>query len=438
MSHQTALPRRLTKLLLALATLFAIACGDGPTTPLGDDFTIEVVSGDGQKGLPEWTLAEQIALRVVDREGVPAAGVTIDFQVSAGGGRTSISSIVTSGLGFATVAWTLGSSAGATQTLTASVRSGSGSVQIQATLLTPAQSDLVVVHGVLGSVTGFVLFKDGPSLQVVGRQGTQDTLLYLPPAQTSGSEIVVFARGNRPLRLAPTWTAAVDTIHVTLLPPVEIDIDFHVQEGTLVDRMETMESQLATTNSIWFNQGMGLVVGTVTVIDETDPPRDVPVVSNGLCNGATSEGAIRIDHVSSIDGGQFTGWGCWNGRIYLGVGTERFPNLLAHELGHTFTLEHAATGMMFPSQPQTDIREGEIFRAHFHQQSALNTIFGAQPSEQRRNCSQVPGPCLPESLDLGSIVIALAADGSAMFEDIRFNGLGPVIDGVGREKFPGR
>jgi len=438
MSRYETLSRRPTRLLLALATLAATGCGDGPTTPGGDDFTIEVISGSGQSGLSGWTLAEQIAVRVADREGVPAAGVTVDFQVATGGGTISVPSILTSGLGLATVTWTLGPSAGATQNLTASVRSGSGSVQIQATALTPAQSDLVVVHGVLGSLTGFVLFKDGPSLQIVGRQGTQDTLLYLPPAHTTGSDIVVFARGNRPLRVAPTWTAAVDTIHVTLLPPVEIDIDFHVQAGALVDRMETMENQLATTNNIWFNQGMGLVVGTVTVIDETDPPRDVPVVSNGLCTGATPGGAIRIDLISSIDGGQFTGWGCWNGRVYLGVGTERFANLLAHELGHTFTLEHTATGMMFPSQPQTDVREGEIFRAHFHQQSVLNTIFAAQPSEQRRNCSVVPGPCLPESLDLGSSVITLAADGSPMFEDIRFNGLGPVVDGIGREKFPGR
>jgi len=65
------------------------------------------------------------------------------------------------------------------------------------------------------------------------------------PADAPGIEVVVFGRGNRPLRVAPNWTKFIDTAHVTLLPPVAVDIDFVVWAGDFETRRQVMQALLA-------------------------------------------------------------------------------------------------------------------------------------------------------------------------------------------------
>lgn len=406
--------RRTAALALPLLVL-AAACGDGqgptePSTPSAPH--MEVVQGDAQRGLAGYDLLQPVTVKVLDADGMPIRGVVVHFEAVSGGGSTLPTTRTVDVDGKASTSWRLGSPLGV-QRLRAVVMSDTTvAADAEATALGPDEVDLMVVHGALAPLTGFVLIRpDGSGLDVLLARRWSDTLVYVPPLPEAQPGVVLFGLGNRPLQTWPTWTAGVDTVDVSLQPPVAVDVAFDVQAGTFEEQKQVMESQLAAAEKVWSDQGMGLVVGNVTYRDRTDSTREVPVSSNGLCSGLTVGDEVSVTVVTSIDAGRYDGWGCWSGHIWLSLGTPRYPRLLAHELGHTFTLVHTTTGLMYPSSPGTEVREGEIYRAHFDDQSVLNTIFGSEPPESRRPChgaTPIMPICLPEALDF-SRMVAVAA-----------------------------
>ena len=90
--------------------------------------SVEVVSGDGQKGRPGRLLADDVVVRVADGGGSPIEGTEVAF---AGDGTVEPASAVSDTAGLARTAWTLGDAEGA-QVLTAAVAEGP-SAQITAT-----------------------------------------------------------------------------------------------------------------------------------------------------------------------------------------------------------------------------------------------------------------------------------------------------------------
>ena len=69
---------------------------------------ITLLGGDGQQASMGATLPEPVVMRVEDAEGSPAAGVTVRFQVTGGGGSVSPTEMVTNGAGQVETFWTLG------------------------------------------------------------------------------------------------------------------------------------------------------------------------------------------------------------------------------------------------------------------------------------------------------------------------------------------
>ena len=97
--------------------------------------------------------------------------------------------------------------------------------------------------------------------------------------------------------------------------------------------------------------------------------------------------------------------------IAAGAGSE----LLAHELGHDLALEHIddrvadfdPTNIMHSaSNIREFLTEGQLFRAHLRQNSALNLVYGARPGLPIRNCDRDT-----LTLDCPSIAKRLWADG---------------------------
>jgi hypothetical protein len=381
------------------AALLSLSCSDVPTEPTATDLELEMVGGDGQSGVPGWKLSEALVVRVRDEEGLPVSGINVTFE-ARGGGHTSSAREVTGDLGTAVSSWTLGENSALDQEVLVSLQDGSAQGVFRATSLSPEETDVLVVRGALGPLTGLVVSPPGSGLEADLVRHQSDTLFHLPELE-AGASLVVFSSANRPLLSVPTWTSAIDTVVVELEPPVSIDLDIHVRTGTFSLQREIMLEQLENTELVWATEGVGVTLGEVAFEDDTDPIRTVNKLSAGICSNLTLKDAIQIDVVSTINSGQYTGWGCWAGQIFMANGTRNFPYLLAHELGHTFTLVHTFFGMMFPTPPGTSVNEGEIFRAHFHRWSSLNTIFAGQAEELRRDCS-AQGVCFPESLNLGA------------------------------------
>ena len=428
------------------AVLLAVVlggCGDGVVDPGPDDgwdalraTSVVVVDGGGQKGLEGEILPQPVRVRALDEAGRGVPGVHIRFDVVGGAGTALNLTGITDGAGNAATRWRMGPASSSPQRLMASVEGAAEGlgVVVEATSVRPDQADLVVVHGASGPLKGFVLIREtAAGVGLVQERLSADTVLVVQPQDFAGVDLVVFAPSNRPLRVAPEWTTGADTVHVTLQPPVPVDISFTVRVGVFEDQKRAIEEQLAATEWVWTTGGMGVRLGEIRYEDATGTGADSLIVSQGLCSGRVPGSAIEVTYVSTIDAGRYDGWGCWSGHVFMSLHSRAYPYLLAHELGHTFTLEHTVEGLMYPSLPGSVVRDGETFRAHFHQSSVLNSIFDAQPQSMRRACTylQPTSPCLRDDYRLGAGPIALVAARAALHDGLRRGGR--PLDGVEEE-----
>ena len=131
---------RLLRRLAAAATtaLLLFACAkDSPSalTRVGPPAQLSVVSGDAQSGIVGQELSQPLVVKVVDANGSAIQGQVVNFRVTAGGGSVFAGSANTNAEGVAQERWTLGTTAGAEQTVEArAVDSNTGQALVFATL----------------------------------------------------------------------------------------------------------------------------------------------------------------------------------------------------------------------------------------------------------------------------------------------------------------
>lgn len=96
---------RMTRMLLAVAVLGGVAaCADATDSDPGAA-SLQYVGGNGQEVLASGILPEPLRVRVLDRDGDPVAGVTVQWSASAG--TLSAAQAVTDADGVASTTWTL-------------------------------------------------------------------------------------------------------------------------------------------------------------------------------------------------------------------------------------------------------------------------------------------------------------------------------------------
>jgi Big-like domain-containing protein len=106
----------------AVATfLIANSCGDSSTGPkqAGPPAQVDIVSGDGQEGTVGKELPKAVVAKVVDGNGIPVPGQSVNFVVTSGGGRVFAGSSISNALGIVQEIWRLGTVAGEAQRLEA-------------------------------------------------------------------------------------------------------------------------------------------------------------------------------------------------------------------------------------------------------------------------------------------------------------------------------
>jgi plastocyanin len=117
---------RILPVVVILAGAAGLSCGgdDNSGTPPSTT-AIAKTSGDGQEGRVGQTLVDPLEVTVTDG-GAPAAGETVTWSVTAGGGVLDLTSVATDADGHATASWTLGPLAGP-QAAQASLAGAAGS-----------------------------------------------------------------------------------------------------------------------------------------------------------------------------------------------------------------------------------------------------------------------------------------------------------------------
>lgn len=142
----------------ALAGILAVACGDSMSGPEdtaefaseSSDLRVKdmvAVSALTQTGLPGEEVGDPPTVRFLDADGDPVYNVLVRFDILSGGGSMSATLARSDREGYASVAWTLGSTAGATNVLRFYVRNWHEPIDFQATALAVEAESIEKVGG---------------------------------------------------------------------------------------------------------------------------------------------------------------------------------------------------------------------------------------------------------------------------------------------------
>jgi len=144
-NHATAGCRATVVLVLVGLSGLAACGGDSSSKPThaGPPAKLDVVSGDAQHGTVGKELSQPLVVRVVDAQQRPVSGQTVNFHVTVGGGSVFAGTSTTNGDGVAQERWTLGTTAGADQTVEArAVDNATGQAIVFATFHATAVADV--------------------------------------------------------------------------------------------------------------------------------------------------------------------------------------------------------------------------------------------------------------------------------------------------------
>jgi|GEM_PF-7081837 len=126
--------------VLCASVLVLVGCR-GSTEPPGPPTGISLVSVIPASAPAGATLADSITVKVIDANGRAVPNASVQWTVTAGGGKVRPAESATRSDGQARVAWTLGLRAGE-QRLAASVQTATGAVQAVATVVSGSPSAL--------------------------------------------------------------------------------------------------------------------------------------------------------------------------------------------------------------------------------------------------------------------------------------------------------
>ncbi|MBR8841185.1 MAG: DUF4082 domain-containing protein, partial [Stigonema ocellatum SAG 48.90 = DSM 106950] len=131
--------------------------------------TITKVSGDNQTGSVGTALPNRLVVQVNNSAGTPQSGVTVNFAVTGGGGSVSPTSAQTNASGQASTVLTLGTTAGASNTVSATI-SGGGSVIFSATA-NPAATNAIYLENQKAGTRNWQITNQSFNNEIAGYAG---------------------------------------------------------------------------------------------------------------------------------------------------------------------------------------------------------------------------------------------------------------------------
>jgi hypothetical protein len=234
-----------------------------------------------------------------------------------------------------------------------------------------------------------------------------DSLAITPlPTAEGYSEMVAFAEGLPPLvRTDLRWTAGRDTLRLDFPQRVRVPVTIWIIRRPYATTRESIESQLMNARMVWSKAGMEL---DARVVDATGHP-DAGLYQGDtqacIGAGATSIGRdpgrinIYITGPPVVSGATYGGYACDPGLIFMTVMQGGAGMLLAHELGHTFGLPHAAVGNVMDYEGNSSgLTAGQIFHAHASPISAMQVLYANRAVMPVRGCFP-HGTCVDLNFD---------------------------------------
>jgi len=233
------------------------------------------------------------------------------------------------------------------------------------------------------------------------------------------NEVVGFANDSPPKYLSTPWTNSSDNFYLEFRPKIRIPVTVWIVKGPFAgqngQRQHAIDARIRTSD-IWRNEHMGVTFSSsFNIIDATGDPdaskyyaislEDDPAgidkskVWKPLQNDiGFKSGQLNIYWVDTVNGEQDRGHSNFGAQIVMGMYTSN--DLLAHEIGHAFSLQHIdeyvgsdlkfnPENIMYSSSEsgRQFFTEGQLFRSHLELNSVLNVLYHKRPGELTRTCS---------------------------------------------------
>ena len=228
----------------------------------------------------------------------------------------------------------------------------------------------------------------------------------------STNEIMAFSQ-DRPMAIFANvpWSTGNDNIMVPFANQISIPVTIWVLYGDFGSVSTKAANDLLTASSIYSTERVGVGFSTVTFMDATANPLASRYYNYDNSTLATSiktdigyvNGQFNIYYINSlvISGVQNTQAAMVDqiGGTMVFMGSTTITTVLAHELGHNFSLEHVHRGvatqwfdysnvMSQNGSPNARyLTEGQVLRMHLTSTSALNDTYHARPGLLTRNCA---------------------------------------------------
>jgi hypothetical protein len=236
---------------------------------------------------------------------------------------------------------------------------------------------------------------------------------------TSGTsnETVGFTQNRPPNYLSTPWTAASDAFTDSFAPRIQVAVTVWIVKGPFADQKAHAVEACIRTSAIWNAERMGLAFSQFQIIDATVDPEapDHYAFPNGDGGDVVwqplrddigfTAGRLNIYWVDTVSGSTTNGWSNFGAQIAMGRNTG--DELLSHEIGHAFSLEHTDAHANFDNTNIMDstsntrefVTEGQLFRAHLDPGSIINSVYNARPGEVTRDCGFSSGGTLCPLID---------------------------------------
>ncbi|MEO5700345.1 MAG: hypothetical protein ABIS17_05540 [Casimicrobiaceae bacterium] len=260
------------------------------------------------------------------------------------------------------------------------------------------------------SAANGALVSDGASVPAASSQGyaTPTASVVVGPRRGNG-EVTAFSE-RRAVTIQPAsfaTDAGDQLVDVALQPELAAPVTVWVVAGPFSATQQTALNLWATAAQIYRDERLGVSL-PLEVIDATANPK--AGTWNAFTCGATNvnvstlmadvgsrPGRINVYLVGLVDGSTSRGNACNIGGRFVAIAAGAGADLLAHELGHDFALEHVddltrafdpSNVMHSASNVRAFLTEGQGFRAHTRPDSALNAVYGLRPGLLTRGCDR--------------------------------------------------
>jgi hypothetical protein len=271
------------------------------------------------------------------------------------------------------------------------------------------RNDYVTLGNTSGSENGILVDGQNASTVLSDQRFTSSTnsvnVGHLSAAATS-NEVIAFSNFRPVAVLSPAaWTILPDDLALSFADQIMIPVTIWMVKGPY--NTNHLSNLCLDVVGIWNAERMGVGFSSCDFRDATTNP-SASMFVNFNCTKKTmletmiGKVANRIN-VYVVDTVDVDGYANTNGDAcgtndFVAIGSRGGGALLAHELGHNFSLTHIdSAGVNFPGFDETNIMhsystqrqyftEGQLFRAHLTADSAVNSIYMARPSQLTRLC----------------------------------------------------